>query len=96
MMRSLQETRRALDQVDRQIVTLFEERMTLCRDVAQYKIANGLPVLDRSREEQVLESRAAMLKDPYWADSVRTLFEGIMALSRAEQERLLAQQEEQP
>jgi hypothetical protein len=30
-----------------------------------------------------------MLGDPYWADSVRSLFEGIMALSRAEQQKLL-------
>ena len=46
-------------------------------------------VIDARREEKVLESRAAMLDDPYWAESVRSLFEGIMALSRAEQERLL-------
>ena len=88
-MKSLEESRTAIDAVDRQIVRLFEERMVLCRDVARYKIANGMQVLDRSREEKVLESRAAMLSDPYWADSVRTLYEGIMALSRAEQEKLL-------
>ncbi len=88
-MKSLEESRAAIDAVDREIVRLFEERMTLCREVAKYKIANGLQVLDRSREEKVLESRAAMLRDPYWAGSVRTLFEGVMALSRAEQEKLL-------
>ncbi len=88
-MKSLEESRAAIDAVDREIVRLFEERMTLCREVAKYKIANGLQVLDRSREDKVLESRAAMLQDPYWADSVRTLFEGVMALSRAEQEKLL-------
>lgn len=88
-MKSLEESRAAIDAVDREIVRLFEERMKLCREVAQFKIANGLQVLDRSREEKVLASRAAMLKDPYWADSVRTLFEGVMALSRAEQEKLL-------
>lgn len=88
-MKSLEECRAAIDAVDRDIVRLFEERMTLCRDVAQYKIENGMPVLDRSREEKVLASRAAMLQDPYWADSVRALFEGMMAISRAEQEKLL-------
>lgn len=88
-MKDLQETRRALDAVDRQIVALFEERMTLARDVAAYKIANGLPVLDRSREEQVLDSRCAMLADGYWSPAVRALFEQIMALSRQEQQRLL-------
>lgn len=89
-MKSLEESRAAIDQVDRQIVRLFEERMALSRDVARYKIANGLPVLDRSREEKVLDSRAAMLADPCWTDSVRRLYESIMAISRAEQEKLLA------
>lgn len=88
-MKSLEESRAAIDAVDKEIVRLFEERMTLCRDVAKYKIENGMQVLDRSREEKVLHSRAAMLEDPYWAESVRALFEGIMALSRAEQEKLL-------
>ena len=88
-MKTLEESRAALDAVDREIVRLFEQRMAISRDVAAYKIANGLPVLDRSREEQVLASRAAMLTDPEWEGSVRALFEGIMALSRAEQEKLL-------
>ncbi|MBQ8556840.1 MAG: chorismate mutase [Clostridia bacterium] len=89
MMKELADIRKELDSVDREIVALFEKRMLLCREVAQYKITRGLPVLDRSREEQVLENRASMLSDPYWRDSVRELFEGIMALSRAEQEQLL-------
>ena len=88
-MKDLQETRLALDAVDRQMVALFEKRMTLARDVAAYKIEKGMPVLDRSREEQVLESRCAMLEDAYWADSVRALYECIMALSRAEQQKLV-------
>ena len=88
-MKSLEESRAALDAVDRQIVCLFEERMQIARDVAAYKIENGMQVLDRAREERVLESRTAMLTDPYWADSVRALYAEIMALSRAEQEKLL-------
>lgn len=88
-MKPLEESRAALDAVDRQIVRLFEERMEIARDVARYKLANHLPVLDRSREEQVLASRVAMLGNECWAESVRKLFEGIMALSRSEQERLL-------
>ena len=93
-MKSLEECRSAIDAVDRQIVRLFEERMQLCRDVAQYKIENGMQVLDRSREEKVLTRREGMLADPYWGKSVRVLFEGIMALSRAEQEKLLKAAEE--
>ena len=92
-MEELQKTRASLDAVDREIVRLFEKRMQLSRDVAEYKLAHGLPVLDRSREEQVLQSRCALLQDPYWAPSVRELYEKIMALSRAEQERMVEAKE---
>ena len=88
-MKSLEESRAALDAVDREIVRLFEDRMMIARDVAAYKIAHGIPVLDRSREEKVLESRTAMLRDSYWTESVRALYESIMAISRAEQEKLV-------
>ena len=43
-------------------------------------------VLDASREEQVLASRAAMLQSPAWTSQTRTLFQQLMALSRAAQE----------
>lgn len=89
-MKSLEECRAALDAVDREIVRLFEQRMLIARDVAAYKMAHDLPVLDRSREDAVLQSRAGMVQDAYFAPSVRTLYEEIMAMSRAEQEKLLA------
>lgn len=89
MMRELVDVRKDLDAVDREIVRLFEERMALSAQVAQYKIDKGLPVLDRSREEVVLDSRAAMLREKRFDGDVRELFECIMALSRKEQERLV-------
>ncbi|MGN1020998.1 MAG: chorismate mutase [Aristaeellaceae bacterium] len=88
-MRELQDVRAELDGVDRELVRLFERRMALSREVARYKLAHGLPVLDTARETQVLDSRAAMLDDPALEENVRALFACIMALSRSEQERLL-------
>jgi len=88
-MEELQRIRMELDRVDRQIVQLFEERMGLSRHVAEYKIAHGMQVLDRTREEQVLVSRTGMLQDAHYAPAVRALYEQIMALSRAEQQGML-------
>lgn len=88
-MKELQELRQELDQLDREMVVLFERRMALSRQVAQYKLKRGLPVLDASREAQVLDSRAAMLSDASLAPALRKLFETVMALSRDEQEAFL-------
>lgn len=85
-MKELTEIRAELDVVDRQLVALFEQRMLLARQVAAYKQMKGMPVLDRSREEAVLDARAALLEDRHFEPALRDLFEKIMALSRQEQE----------
>ena len=51
-MRELAQIRQELDEIDREMVKLFERRMTLCREVARTKLAQGKPVLDASREAQ--------------------------------------------
>lgn len=88
-MRELKDIRLELDGIDREMVALFERRMVLSQEVARVKMAQGMDVLDASREKQVLDSRAAMLDDAHWAGDVRTLYETIMAMSRAEQQRML-------
>lgn len=92
-MKQLEDIRLELDAVDRDMVRLFEKRMELAGQVAAYKLAHGLPVLDRSREEKVLDSRAAMLENSRLAPSVRALYEEIMRLSRQEQQRILKEAE---
>ena len=59
-MKGLEELRRELDAVDRELVRLFEQRMTIAGQVAACKIAEGRPVLDRTREEAVRKMKAAL------------------------------------
>ena len=92
-MQDIQTLRAQLDQIDREIMDLVEKRLEVSRAVARWKSARGLPVLDAAREEQVLETRAAMIRETELKEYVRTLFRDIMAMSRAEQEKVL--QEEQ-
>ena len=40
-MLDLQKMRKDIDVIDTQIVKLFEERMKICEDVAQFKIETG-------------------------------------------------------
>ncbi len=50
----LKECREKLDRIDREIVRLFEERMAVCGQVAEYKIETGKAVYDGEREKQKL------------------------------------------
>ena len=90
-MPDLQQLREEIDQVDRQLVGLFEKRQDICRQVAQYKIENHKKVLDREREKQKLASVEAMAADEVNRHGVHDMFAQLMASSRKLQYRLLAE-----
>lgn len=78
----LLELRGQLDQIDEQIVRLYEERMDICSQVADYKIETGKKVLDKSREEEKLRKVRALAHNDFNAHGVQELFEQIMSMSR--------------
>lgn len=55
-MTDLQECRKEIDEIDSEIIRLFEKRMKVCEDVAEYKIRTGKKVLDPERERQKIAS----------------------------------------
>lgn len=55
-MEDLLQLRQEIDEIDQEMVRLFEKRMDVSRRVAEYKIANGKKILDRGREVQKLKA----------------------------------------
>ena len=50
-----------IDEIDHQIVHLFERRMAVTRAVGEYKQEIGMPVLDAARERDVIAKKLNML-----------------------------------
>ena len=88
-MKDLSSSRAEIDAIDRQLVALFVERMRVSRDVASYKHAHHMDILDASREQAVLLSRAEMVDDEQLKGSTIEFFREVMRLSRQEQRRFL-------
>ena len=88
-MKDLNQCRAELDVIDAQMVWLFEKRMQVVREVALYKHENNMDILDSSREQTVLESRAAQLQDNQLKRPLTDYFRELMRLSREEQRRYL-------
>lgn len=91
-MRSLQDSRKEIDKIDEEMIKLFERRMEVCRDVADYKLKTGKPVLDRKRELEKLEALKGKASDDFYAHGVEELFEQIMSMSRKMQYKLLTEE----
>ncbi|MCR4618028.1 MAG: prephenate dehydratase [Lachnospiraceae bacterium] len=87
----LLDLRNGLDEVDEQIVKLYEKRMDLCAQVAQYKIETGKKVYDRERELQKLEKVASQVSGDFNRHGIKELFEQLMSMSRKLQYRLLSE-----
>lgn len=88
-MKDLIKIREEIDDIDSQIIELYEKRMELTTEVAEYKISTGKQVLDKQREREKLDRAEAQVKDDKNRYGVRELFEQIMAMSRKRQYQLL-------
>ncbi|HJB89888.1 MAG TPA: prephenate dehydratase [Candidatus Eisenbergiella merdigallinarum] len=87
----LNELRGQIDSIDEQIVRLYEERMDVCRQVAEYKIETGKKIYDRVREEEKLAKAREMAHSDFTARGIGELFEQIMSMSRKLQYQLLTE-----
>lgn len=85
----LQECRKEIDVIDKEIMSLFEKRMKVCEDVAKYKIYTGKKVLDPKREKDKLKVLEEQAHGEFNTLGVQELFQQIMAISRKRQYQLL-------
>ena len=85
----LQECRKEIDVIDKEIMSLFEKRMKVCEDVAEYKIHTGKKVLDPKREKDKLKVLEEQAHGEFNTLGVQELFQQIMAISRKRQYQLL-------
>lgn len=88
----LMDLRRQIDEIDAGIVELYEKRMDISRQVAEYKIETGKKVFDKVREEEKLRSVKALTHSEFNSTGIGELFEQIMAVSRKLQYRMLTEQ----
>ena len=88
-MSKLHQSRKRINEIDQELTVLFEERMKIVEDVVAYKKEENLPVLDYTREKEVLKETKAYVKDatliPYQQQFMQTL----MDISKDYQQLLL-------
>ena len=95
-MTELEQYRQEIDRIDGELVQLFLERMAVTGKVGEYKQRAGIPVLDAGREKQVIAAKTALTDDPARKADVAALYEGIMAISRRQQRKLVREGAEEP
>ena len=76
----LLELRKEIDEIDGQIVELFEKRMKIAEDVAAYKMESGKRVVDKVREKQKVQKIASMASNDINRVGLKDIFEPILPM----------------
>ena len=83
----LEKQRAEIDEIDRDIVALFERRMQVVVEVAQIKKENGIAILDANREKEVIAKVQSYLKDDHLKEELAEVYETLMKVSKDYQKK---------
>jgi len=81
---SLDDLRSKIDAIDADLLRLFESRMEVVSEIAAFKQAAGLPILDRNREAAKLAAISGQVSPALEAD-VHILYDILFEISRSHQ-----------
>lgn len=72
----LDSIRADIDDIDHELVRLFQMRMNLVGEVAQYKAINNIPIFNPEREKNILNNLIPEGElGPYTKDFLQSIFE---------------------
>ncbi len=77
--------RTRIDELENVIIELLNKRAEYAVEIGKIKKANGLPVLDASREREILDrvaAKAVKHPGPLSPESMQRIFQAIMAETR--------------
>lgn len=86
---NLDDLRKDIDKVDKELIKLFEKRMDIATKIAEYKKKNDMNVLDAQRQRQKLADICEQTEDEDMKRYLRTLYSVIFELSCSKQNKLL-------
>lgn len=88
-MNKLEQARAVINEIDKEMATLFEKRMKAVEDVIIYKIENNIPVFDGSRERQVIEKNSAYITEEKYIESYKKFIQMMMDISKDYQNKII-------
>lgn len=88
--------RNEIDKIDQELSVLIQKRMDLVAEVAESKAQSGKEILDKSREEKVIQNVLSMVNNQEYKDSVKAVFECIMHNSREYQKKRIGSKNIKP
>ncbi len=83
--------REEIDKIDNEIVSLYQRRMKVCAEVANYKIDTGKKVFDKQREKEKISAVSEKVEGEFHKKGIRELYKQLMSMSRKLQYQMLTE-----
>jgi chorismate mutase len=80
---TIEDLRRRIDEIDRRLVDLLNERAQCAIEIGHLKRASGLPVYQPQREQEILVNAERDNRGPLENTAIRRLFERILDEARS-------------
>lgn len=80
---TIDDWRRAIDEIDRKLIELLNERSRCVFEIGRMKRASGIPLYQPEREREIFENVAAANQGPLSHRAMRRLFERILDEARS-------------
>lgn len=76
---NLLDLRREIDEIDEQLIPLLKKRMNISKQVAEYKVERGIPVINEQREREIIDSVREKCRED--GDAAAAVFSAIIDAS---------------
>jgi len=88
-MSNLDDIRLEINKCDQELIDVFKKRMSLAKEVANYKFEHDLPIFDKERETKLIEKNIKLLNDKelesYYLEWLNTM----LKVSKDYQEKII-------
>lgn len=85
----MQELRKEIDSIDKEIVHLIDERMKISLKVGETKKKYNAPIFDPKREKEVIAKKIELLENKELSSLITTIYNDIMYTSKQLQKHLI-------
>ena len=77
----IKEARKQIDDIDAQLVELFEQRLSIIKFIGKFKDEHHLPLIDEERDQEIISSLKTNSKDPRMLTYIESYMKDVISIS---------------
>ncbi len=80
--------RKKIDEIDKEIIKLYEKRLSISTKIGDYKKQNNIPILNKNREEEIIKKNLDLIYNEDNKEYIKRFLNFIMSESKKYQKNI--------